>query len=249
MGKRVLVIAACVIAALCLLRFLPSARAADLPVNLPSARSADLPVNLLSARSAMAGSGRNYIIDAGHGGADGGAVEGDVIESQLNLQVALKLDALMGLFGKTAILTRDSNELDYPADADTLRKMKTADSNSRRALVRSTPNAVFISIHQNKFKSASAHGAQVFYGRGDGSRELAELLQESMRVVLEPSNSKKPKLISDKIFLMQDTGCPAVLVECGFISNPSERELLTNDAYQTKIAAALLSGLLQSIEQ
>jgi N-acetylmuramoyl-L-alanine amidase len=189
-----------------------------------------------------------YIIDAGHGGADGGAVSGGIIESQLNLQVALKLDALMGLFGKTAILTRDSNELDYPPDATTLRKMKSADSNARKQLIQSTPNAIYVSIHQNKFKAASASGAQVFYGLFDGSKQLAEFVQESMRCILEPDNAKKAKLIPDTIFLMKDTGCPAILIECGFLSNPPERELLVSDSYQTKIAIAILSGLIKGGE-
>jgi len=187
-----------------------------------------------------------YIIDAGHGGEDGGAVVGDIIESKINLEVALKLDALMGLYGKNVVLTRDSEELEYPPEADTLRKMKASDSNARKQIIQNTPNAIYVSIHQNKYKTAEPSGAQVFYGLYEGSSELADTLQESMRVILEPANRKAAKLIPDTIYLMKDTRCPAVLIECGFMSNPGELALLTSEAYQNKIAIAVLAGLLQN---
>ncbi|MDR0818073.1 MAG: N-acetylmuramoyl-L-alanine amidase [Oscillospiraceae bacterium] len=186
----------------------------------------------------------NFIIDPGHGGADGGAVAGDVIESEINLQIALKLDAMMGLFGVPAILTRDSEDIDYPDDADTIRKMKVADSKARVRLIQNTENAILVSIHQNKFTSSKAKGAQVFYSKYPGSKELADVVQEYLRVTLDPASEKVPKQIPDSIFLMKDTGCPAILAECGFISNPSERKLLCDPNYQTKIAAALLAALL-----
>jgi N-acetylmuramoyl-L-alanine amidase len=191
----------------------------------------------------------HYVIDPGHGGTDGGATVGDVVESKINLDIALKLDALMGLLGAPAVLTRDSETLDYPANATTLRKKKNADMKARVELANyvehSTGSAVFVSIHQNKFSSASVHGAQVFYSDDERSGLLAKRLQTSLRRVLDPDNDKISKQISDSVFIMREVKCPAVLIECGFISNARECALLIDDAYQTKLAAAIAAGLLE----
>ncbi|MDR3149026.1 MAG: N-acetylmuramoyl-L-alanine amidase [Oscillospiraceae bacterium] len=186
---------------------------------------------------------RNYIIDAGHGGADGGAVAGDVIESDINLDVALKLDSLMALFGYQTVMTRDTPDIDYPDDATTLRKMKNADSRARRALIQSTPNAVLISIHQNKYKSPKANGTRVFYAVYDGSKNFADRVTTTLNQAISAQKTYTSMPIDKDIYLMKQTNCPAILVECGFISNPTERELLQTSEYQIKIAAGIMSGV------
>jgi N-acetylmuramoyl-L-alanine amidase len=184
----------------------------------------------------------NWVIDPGHGGADGGAVSGTVIESEINLEIALKLNAVMGLLGVPAVLTRDSETLTYPDNATTIRKMKNSDMKARAKLIHDTPNAVLISIHQNKFPSNnSVHGAQVFYAKSDGSRQLAERVQQSLNALA--GSARESKLIPDSIFLLKNTDCPAILVECGFISNAKERDSLCDGEYQTKIALAIFAAL------
>jgi N-acetylmuramoyl-L-alanine amidase len=187
----------------------------------------------------------NIIVDAGHGGYDGGAVSGGVVESGVNLAIALKLDAMMGLLGVPATLTRSSQEIDYPEDADTLRKAKAADSKARMKLIRSTERALLISIHQNNFKRSEAHGAQIFYSKHPGSFELAGIVTRSLERAIAPTLTKAPAPIADTIYLMKNTGCPAILAECGFLSNPEERALLMDDDYRNKIAAALLVAVLE----
>jgi N-acetylmuramoyl-L-alanine amidase len=186
-----------------------------------------------------------WILDAGHGGADGGAVAGTIIESGINLDITLKLEAILGLCGEISVLTRETDDIDYPGDADTLRKKKRYDSNSRVKLIAGVENGVLVSIHQNKFSQASASGAQVFYSKTEGSLELAEKVQAALRTALDPDNKKQPAKIPDTVYIMRTAKCPAILIECGYISNPGEARLLLTEAYQMKVAVAIASGLLQ----
>lgn len=186
------------------------------------------------------------IIDAGHGGADGGAVAKDGSkESEINLAVAQKLDALSGLFGIHSIMTRTSEELDYPQGADSIRAKKVADQKARVELINSTPNAILISIHQNLYPSPSPSGAQALYSKTQGSKELAEMIQSSLVFCLDADNKRVASQISNDIYLMKSVDCPAVLVECGFISNPAELALLKDSGYQRKIASIIISSYTQ----
>ncbi len=189
-----------------------------------------------------------FVIDAGHGGEDGGAVGGDgSLESEINLAVALRLDQLLGLCGISALLTRDSAELIYPDSAVTIREKKRADQEYRVSLVNRTERAVLLSIHQNKYSSPGPRGAQVFYGKVDGSEELAKEVQDKLAILC--GDHRKAAPISPEIYLMREAHCPAVLVECGFLSNPEEMELLIDDEYQTKLAAALTAGCIGQLKE
>ncbi|MDD6189012.1 MAG: N-acetylmuramoyl-L-alanine amidase [Clostridiales bacterium] len=186
------------------------------------------------------------IIDAGHGGADGGAVAKDGSkESEINLAVAQKLEALSGLFGIPSIMTRTSEELDYPQGADSIRAKKVADQKARVELINSTPNAILISIHQNLYPSPSPSGAQALYAKTQGSKELAEMIQSSLIFCLDADNKRVASQISNDIYLMKSVDCPAVLIECGFISNPAELALLKDSEYQRKIASIIISSYIQ----
>ncbi|MDR0858674.1 MAG: N-acetylmuramoyl-L-alanine amidase [Oscillospiraceae bacterium] len=186
-----------------------------------------------------------WIVDAGHGGADGGAVAGTIIESGINLDIALKLEAILGLCGESCVLTRSTDEINYPEYADTLRKKKSFDSNSRVKLIAGTDNGVLVSIHQNKFSQSRVSGAQVFYAKSDGSRELAEKVQYALEQTLGADNTKQAAKIPDTVYIMRTAKCPAILIECGYISNPLEAQRLQTEAYQMKLAVAIALGLVQ----
>ena len=186
---------------------------------------------------------RKVIIDPGHGGADGGAVSiTGVYESKINLQISNRLDMIFGLYGTPAVMTRSAEEIDYPSEADTIRKKKVADQKARVELINSFENAVLISIHQNKFPASSPSGAQVFYNSVEGSREIGESIQNVLVSSLDQKSGRVASLIPDSIYLMNKAQCPGVLVECGFLSNPGEAGLLQTEEYQIKIASCIFSG-------
>ena len=190
------------------------------------------------------------VIDPGHGGEDGGAVAADgTKESEINLAVALKMEALCGLLGVNSVMTRESEILDYPKSANTIRAKKIADQKARIELINSTPNAVLISVHQNTYPNAKPSGGQALYGNADGSQVLAELIQDNISMNIDADNNRGAAKISDDIYLMKKADCPAVLVECGFISNPTELEMLKTEEYQTKLAAVFVASYTQFISE
>ena len=187
---------------------------------------------------------KTLIIDAGHGGEDGGAVSlSGVPESGLNLSIALKLDQLLGLCGYAPVLLR-TQDVSLGTQGGTIRERKTSDIRSRAERVEAEENAVLISIHQNTFPQTQYSGAQVFYADTPGSQEFAKLTQEILRQALNPQNNRQAKEIPDTVYLMNHITCPAILVECGFLSNPEEEQLLISDGYQTKIALSLTASWL-----
>lgn len=190
--------------------------------------------------------GRVLILDAGHGGEDGGAVSlTGVPESGINLSIVLKMDQLLGFWGQAPVVLRTSDISLHDPDADTLREKKASDLHNRVSAVEQQENAVLLSIHQNIFTDQKYHGAQVFFAPTAGSQELAVHTQEVLRSVVDPENSRQAKPIPDTVYLMNHISCPAILIECGFLSNPAEEALLRTDAYQTKLAAAMAGAWLQ----
>ncbi len=191
--------------------------------------------------------GPTLVIDPGHGGEDGGAVSlSGAYESDINLSIALKLDKILGLYGIAPVMTRDSDEIEYPENAKTVADRKRADIKKRVNLINSIQNAVLISIHQNKYTGEGPFGAQVLYANTDGSLEFGEYMQSVLISSLNPENYRKATQISRDIYLMNNIVCPALLIECGFLSNPTEEALLKTDRYQTKTASAIAAGYLQS---
>lgn len=194
--------------------------------------------------SAPAG-GHTLVLDAGHGGEDGGALSaaGDK-ESDINLGIVLRLDQIMGLCGVPAVLTRDGDHAIYDPEAQTLREKKVSDLHNRVKLIEGLENPVLLSVHQNSYPDPRYSGAQVFYGGGEDSRLWGEYTQEVLRLGLDEGNNRKAKKIPDTVYLMNHVTCPAVLVECGFMSNGAEASLLLTAGYQTKVAAALAGACL-----
>ena len=186
------------------------------------------------------------VIDAGHGGEDGGAVSaGGALESHINLAIARRVDAILGLFGAPVNMLRQEDISLHSESANTLRQKKNSDLHNRVAKVEEQDNAVLLSIHQNSYPDARYYGAQVFYAPTQGSEQLAVAMQEVLRLTLDESNHRQAKRIPDTIFLMNHISCPAILVECGFLSNPKEEQWLQDSGYQTKVATALAGGFLQ----
>ena len=181
---------------------------------------------------------KTVIIDAGHGGVDGGATSvTGVLESKLNLDIALKLRDIMHLLGVNTVMIRETDCSVY-TQGDTIAQKKISDLKERVRIANTTNNAFLISIHQNNFSSAQYCGAQVFYAPTQTSRELAEQLQSAFIRFVNP-NSRRQIKKADGIYLMQHITCPGVLIECGFLSNHQEEYLLRDKTYQQKISSII----------
>ena len=189
------------------------------------------------------------IIAAGHGGMDGGAMGVDgQIEKEINLSIALKLDTMLRAYGFETILTRNSDVSIHSADAKTVRQQKSSDLKNRLKLLEDTSSGILISIHQNKYSQSSACGTQVFYGRNrPESKELAEMLQKTITGYLQPENKREIKQATKDIYLLYQATKPAVMVECGFLSNAAEAEKLTDGEYQDQIAFSICTALMNCL--
>ena len=193
--------------------------------------------------------GQTVILDAGHGGEDGGASSASGSkESDINLNIVLKTEALMAFLGVRTELTRSEDRSIHSEGASTIHEKKVSDLKNRVEFVNSIPDAMLISVHQNHFTDSRYSGAQVFYNVGDVSRQWGECTQEVLRQVLDPDNDRAAKAIPDNIYLFSHISCPAILVECGFLSNGEEASLLLTDTYQRKISLALTGAYLQEIQ-
>lgn len=177
------------------------------------------------------------IIDAGHGGPDGGTSGADgTRESDLNLAIALKTDLLLSLLGEESVLSRTGEDDLSDPTAQTIAQKKVSDIRNRVAFVEGQGDCILISIHGNAFQDRAYSGAQVFYG--NGSEVMGKYLQTAL-TKLQPENDRKAKPVSRDIYLMNHVSVPAVLVECGFLSNEKELSLLKNEEYQRKLAVVI----------
>lgn len=198
--------------------------------------------------TAQMGSSRPVVvIDPGHGGADGGAVGvGGVSEKDINLTISHKLRSLFELGGFEVIMTRESDVSIHDEGITTLRKQKTSDLHNRLELAQGRPGALFISIHQNKFTVGKYWGAQVFYGPlNPGSRELAQQIQSGIKDGLQQDNTREIKQGDKNLFLIYNLECPAVLVECGFLSNAAESAKLQEPDYQDALAFCIYKATVE----
>ena len=187
------------------------------------------------------------VLDAGHGGSDGGAVSADgTPEDDINLAIVLRLRDIFALMGRQTVLTRTGEDSLADPDSATLRQEKVSDTKNRVTLINSVSNGCLISIHQNTLPGhPSVHGAQVFYGKVTDSDAWAAAVQQALNGVVNVGNEKTAKPIGSDIYIMAHANCPAILVECGFLSNSAETRLLLSPEYQTKLAAAICCGYLQ----
>jgi len=187
------------------------------------------------------------LVDAGHGGEDGGAVGlNGIIEKDINLPIALKLGDFLRTLGYPTQMTRTTDTSIHDAAAASLRERKRTDIHNRFHMIEALRDSdLFVSIHQNKFPARDPHGTQVFYSKNNPrSVILANSIQNSVVKLLQPANTRQVKPSGEEIYLLHHAQIPAVLVECGFISNPGDAELLVRDDYQNRIAFAIACGIL-----
>ncbi len=189
------------------------------------------------------------ILDAGHGGIDSGAVSvyGDE-EKNLNLALTQKLGAFLESAGIHVIYTRtDDSMLESAGKAGS---RKTRDLLGRVECARKEPNALFVSIHMNTLPIERYKGTQIFYtDRNDANRALAQVMQNTVSSALQPENTRKAKDAEGKIYILDRLDQPAVLVECGFLTNKEEAALLKEDIYQSKLAYVLSRPILDFLAE
>lgn len=186
------------------------------------------------------------IIDAGHGGMDGGAVSADGTQEQyLNLDIALKMNEYLTELGYKTVLTRSDDNSIHDSDADTIRQQKVSDIHNRLKIIESNPDSIFVSVHQNYYTESKYSGTQVFYSvNNPESEKLAQNIQNSVVSSLQPDNTRQIKQSGSAIYLLHHSTVPSVLVECGFLSNAEETEKLKNEAYRMQMAQAVCKGII-----
>lgn len=201
----------------------------------------------VSAFSYRSEEDRTIVVDAGHGGEDGGAVSADgVVESHINLAIAKDVDVLLTFLGEKTLMTRTEDISIHSQGAETLHQKKASDLKNRVELVNTSPNAILLSIHQNSLPTArSVRGAQVFYGKNEPSDVYANSMQNALNHAIN-EKEKDAKAISSSVYLMKNVTAPAVLVECGFLSNGADTELLQQENYQKKLAVVIVAGFLDA---
>lgn len=200
---------------------------------------------LLPQENQSAGS-MTVLIDPGHGGVDGGAVSADgTAEKHLNLQIAALLQKQLAAFGVTTDMTREEDVSIHDESAKTVREKKVSDIHNRMQMMEERQNCLFVSIHQNKYSDSSLRGTQVFYSPNTAeSAVLAGCIQSRVQSLLQPENTRQIKPSGSSIYLLYYAQKPAVLVECGFLSNASELALLKQEAYQQKLVFCIAVGIL-----
>ena len=178
------------------------------------------------------------IIDAGHGGIDGGATScTGTLESEINLAISLRLNDLFHLLGYKTIMIRTTDTSVY-TQGNTIASQKVSDLKERVRIVNSAENGTLVSIHQNTFSDSRYNGAQVFYSENPESKALADGLQRELITALNPDSNRKSKK-ADGIYLMEHIECTGILVECGFLSNPEEESKLRSKEYQNRLCSVI----------
>ena len=185
------------------------------------------------------------IIDPGHGGEDGGALgTAGTYEKNLNLSIALKLKEKLLNTGFNVIITRPDDKMlgtEYSS-----KNKKRNDLKARVKIAKEYENALFISIHMNHFDDSNQKGAQIFYSKNNPeSKKLAELIDKNLKKTLDPLNKREIKKSGSEIYILNKIHNPACLIECGFISNPTEEQHLNDEGYQWKITDSIINGICE----
>lgn len=190
------------------------------------------------------------IIDAGHGGFDGGAVVGEVFEKDINLKIANILSRMLNSAGIVVIQTRNDDSSTESNSNSTISSRKKSDLRNRLQLANSNPTAILVSIHLNKYTSPSAKGAQIFYAPlAENSNILAESIRRSITSLIQKDNSRSLKKATRDVYLLYNSTIPSVIVECGFMSNPDDLKNLQDEDYQCSMAFAVFSGILSYLTE
>lgn len=233
-----LTLAAAMLTAICLgLAAVAAFFAGDRPVSAAAPAAEVLPV---------------IVIDAGHGGMDSGAVGVDgSLEKELNLAVAEKLAAICRIAGIDCVMTRTEDVMLVPDSVTEHRKMHDlrARLDAVRAVTDGGREAMLVSIHMNKFTDARYSGLQVWHAADDVSRMTAARVQGYARTFLDPANTREIKRTTSAIYILAHAETPAILVECGFLSNAAECQKLETDAYRTQLAMTIFAALMEQFSE
>ncbi len=190
------------------------------------------------------------IIDAGHGGEDGGTSSANgLIEKDVNLSIARILCDMLKASGINVVMTREEDKLLYDRNTDYHGRKKKLDHAARLNIMKDIENAVFISIHMNSYTDPRYSGLQVWYSQNfSDSIRLADLIQDNNKKMLQSENTRRTKAATSAIFLLNEATCPAVLVECGFLSNSVEAAKFAGDEYRQQISFMLFCSILDFLQ-
>lgn len=194
--------------------------------------------------------GKVVVLDAGHGGEDGGASsKNGTTEAEINLSIALKVQSLLEQSGCTVILTRSDENAIYDLDSKTLRQKKVSDIKNRVKIGNEASADIFVSIHLNKIPQSQYYGWQTFYKEAnEQSKNLATCIQNSLNEAIQKENKRVPLKI-DNIYIVDNVTIPTSIVECGFLSNPEEEKQLLDDEYQGRLAWGIYTGIIDYFYQ
>ena len=217
-----------------------------LPIGIFMIQTANDNLNKTVLTMSVPVTNRTIIIDAGHGGEDGGAVSSNgVSEAQINLNIALKLQNLLEQSGATVVLTRSDENAIYDIDKKTLRQKKNSDLKNRVKIGNTSSADIFVSIHLNKIDQSQYYGWQTFYKNGnEQGKKLATCIQNNLNEAIQKENKRTPLKISD-VYIIKNVEIPTTIVECGFLSNPEEEKQLQTDEYQNKLAWGIYNGIME----
>lgn len=184
--------------------------------------------------------------NSAHGGFDGGAVAQDgTVEKDINLNIAVSVAKFLKQNGFTVIMTRENDVSTDDVESKIISTKKKSDLKNRLKLMEDYPDAVFVSVHLNKFTTSAANGSQVFFSKDNKAKILGDCIQKSIIGMLQPDNTRVNKQATSSTYLLYNATIPAVLVECGFLSNRSELEKLKDKDYQNKMAFCIYCGILE----
>ncbi len=189
---------------------------------------------------------KTVIVDAGHGSPDGGTSASDgTLEKDLNLEIAVELNKILQSMGIETVMTRTDDFSIHDEGAETIRQKKISDIKNRLSIINNTDNAIFVSIHQNHYSSSKYNGTQVFYSKNNSlSKTLADCIRLSVITYLQPDNTREIKQCGTEIYLLYHAQAPAVMVECGFLSNYDDTEKLKDKNYQRRLAFTIALGIV-----
>lgn len=189
-----------------------------------------------------------FVIDAGHGGMDGGTVScTGVVESQINLEISLRLNDLLHLLGYKTTMTR-TEDVSLDTAGNSVGERKASDLKARTQMINETENGILLCIHQNHYFDSIYSGAQMFYPKTDGSKALAESLQEAFIRTLNPTSHRQAKPV-EGLYIMNHIQKIGVLIECGFLSNPAEEQKLRREDYQKHVCCVIASVCSQFVHE
>lgn len=198
-----------------------------------------------ASATVISDSGADFIIDAGHGGMDGGASAADgTVEKELNLALSDVLRGIFDVLGYNVVMTRTGDEMLSDGGSGT---NKLRDLRARMQIAKANPDALFLSIHMNKFPNTRYSGLQVWYSPNHPSSEVtARLIQSAYKTYISPDNSREIKKAGSNIYLLNRIKNPAVLVECGFLSNVTEAARLSDSTYRKQLASVIAVAAVRS---